>query len=124
MVINSRERLVSPLIVVELSPSVSFELTELPNLPSPVLSCLSSPMELITKARFDQAIAMELEVWIHIIKQEKIDKKWIVDVQLFHQADIWYYLGTPLVADFLGLKEEAIKFIISQYHDGTLWLEK
>jgi hypothetical protein len=37
----------------------------------------------------------------------------------------WYptLLGAPQVTDFSSWKEEVVKFLVSQYHNGNLWID-
>ena len=39
-------------------------------------------------------------------------------------ARIKSYLNAPIIDNFGTLKEEAIKFLVSQYHDGKIWLDQ
>ena len=34
------------------------------------------------------------------------------------------YLNAPIIDNFGTLKEEAVKFLVSRYHDGKIWLDQ
>lgn len=68
------------------------------------------------------------------IKKEKLDKhnwpKFWVEMKHWEKSEntrnvivarIESYLNTPIVDKFGTLKEEAIKFLVSRYHDGKIW---
>lgn len=39
-------------------------------------------------------------------------------------ARIKSYLNAPIIDNFGTLKEKAVKFIVSRYHDGKIWLDQ
>ena len=39
-------------------------------------------------------------------------------------STIMIYMNTPFMASFSGTKETAVKFIISQYHNGKFYFDK
>ena len=39
-------------------------------------------------------------------------------------ARIKSYLNAPIIDNFGTLKEEVMKFLVSQYHDGKIWLDQ
>ena len=39
-------------------------------------------------------------------------------------AQIKYYLNAPIIDNFKTLKEEAVKFLMSWYHDDKIWLDQ
>ena len=39
-------------------------------------------------------------------------------------AQIKCYLNAPIVDNFRTLKEEAMKFLMSRYHDDKIWLDQ
>ena len=39
-------------------------------------------------------------------------------------ARIKSYLNAPIIDNFGTLKEEAVKFLVSRYHDGKIWLDQ
>lgn len=60
--------------------------------------------------------------WMDFKKWAYPQVTWISESVYLANAKIKLYLNAPLVATFGTLKEESIKFIMSQSHKGMLWL--
>jgi hypothetical protein len=47
---------------------------------------------------------------------------WKEETNFLEQEGIQHFLGAPQIAEFNDWKEEVVKFLISRYHNGHLWL--
>ena len=71
------------------------------------------------------------------IRKEKLDErnwpKYWVEMKEWEKSKnarnimtsrIKSYLSAPIIDNFGTLKEEVVKFLVSRYHDGKIWLDQ
>lgn len=81
------------------------------------LSTLQQCLSKIRKARLDEHNWPKY--WIEMKEWEKSENARNITV-----AKIKSYLNAPIIDNFGTLKEEAVKFLVSSYHDGKIWLDQ
>lgn len=81
------------------------------------LSALQQCLSKIKKATLDEhnwpKYWIEIKDWSKSDSTRNITTAWINS-----------YPNTPIIDNFGTLKEEAAKFLVSQYHDGKIWLDQ
>ena len=64
------------------------------------------------------------KLWIEIQEWAFVDKKATQVVEKIKHNTIFAYANAPLMASFGGTKKTAVKFIISQYHNGRFYFDE
>ena len=64
------------------------------------------------------------KLWTEIKEWAYVDKKPTSATEKLQHSSIVNYVNAPLMASFSGTKETAVKFIISQYHNGRLYFDQ
>ena len=64
------------------------------------------------------------KTWVEIKEWAYVDKKPTQAVKKVNRSSIMNYMNTPFMASFGGTQEMAVKFIISQYHNGRFYFDR
>ena len=63
-------------------------------------------------------------IWTEIQEWAFVDKKATQAAEKIKHNTLFSYANAPLMASFGGTKETAVKFIISQYHNGRFYFDE
>ena len=64
------------------------------------------------------------KLWAEIQEWAFVDKNMTQAVEKIRRNTLFGYANAPLMASFGGTKEAAVKFIISQYHNGKFYFDR
>ena len=65
-----------------------------------------------------------MKLWAKIKEWGSIDKRPTQAVEKINHSTTVNYINAPLMASFGGMKETAVIFIISQYHNGKFYFDR
>ena len=64
------------------------------------------------------------KLWIEIQEWAYVDKRMTQAAEKIRKSTLFNYPNAPLMASFGETKEEAVKFIISRYHNGRFYFDR
>ena len=64
------------------------------------------------------------KLWTDIQEWAFEDRRLTQEAEKVRHSTIYAYANAPLMASFTGMKEAAVKFIISRYHNGRFYFDR
>ena len=64
------------------------------------------------------------KTWAEIKEWAYVDKKMTQEAEKISHSTIMSYMNTPFMAIFGEMKETAVKFIITRYHNGKFYFDR